>query len=82
MRPADTTAEAWAVLMAVHRRMTPEQKLQRTIELSEWGMELAKAGLRERYPMADEREIWLRAVRQRLGQELFEKVYGPCLDGA
>lgn len=44
--------------------------------------EEAWAALRERYPEADEREIWLRAVRQQLGKKLFEKVYGPCLDGA
>jgi hypothetical protein len=79
MRPADTSAEAWEVFLAVHRRMTPEQKLRKAIELSEMGMKLAQAGLRERYPAADEREIFLRAVRQRLGQELFEQAYGACL---
>lgn len=79
MRPADTSEEAWAVFLEVHRRMPPEQKLRKALELSEMGMRLAQAGLRELYPEADEREIFLRAVRQRLGKDLFEKAYGPCL---
>jgi hypothetical protein len=35
-----------------------------------------KAGLRERYPQADEREIFLRCARILLGLELFERAYG------
>ncbi len=79
MRPADTTPEAWRVFLDIQRRMSPSEKLMRAIELSSLAQEFAKAGLRQAYPEADEREIFLRATRQRLGPELFEKVYGKCL---
>jgi len=36
----------------------------------------AEAGLRERYPDADDREIFLRLARLILGDELCERVYG------
>jgi len=39
----------------------------------------AKAGMRERHPNADERELFLRTARQSLGPELFRKVYGEVL---
>jgi hypothetical protein len=32
--------------------------------------------LRQQFPEADDEEIRLRAIRQRLGSELFRKVYG------
>jgi|GEM_PF-2284348 len=37
---------------------------------------MAEAGLRQRYPDASDEEIRMRAIRQRLGDELFEKAYG------
>ena len=79
MRPADTSPEAWKVLMDLTRKMSPEEKLQRALELS-WTVRLAaEAGLRQAYPHASEREIFLRSARQNLGAELFRKVYGEEL---
>jgi hypothetical protein len=61
------------------RQMTPEQRAQRFVEFNE-GMRLAfEAGLRETYPHATEREIFLRAAYQKLGPELFVRVYGDPL---
>ena len=37
---------------------------------------LAQAMLRSEYPLASEREIFLREARQRLGADLFLKAYG------
>jgi regulator of sirC expression with transglutaminase-like and TPR domain len=79
MRPADTSPEAWRQYEDILRRMTPEQKLQRAFELSRMVRTLAEAGLRERYPQAEDREIFLRRVRQEWGPELFRRVYGDVL---
>jgi hypothetical protein len=76
MRPADTSPEAWEVLTALQRKMPPEEKMQLAFEWSEIIRQFAEAGLRERYPHAGEREIFLRYARQTLGEELFRKVYG------
>ena len=79
MRPTDTTPEAWKVLMDLIRRIPPEERLQRCIELSDAIRLAAEAGLREAYPQASEREIFLRAARQKLGTALFQTVYGDAL---
>jgi hypothetical protein len=65
--------------MDLMRKMSPEEKLQRAFELSA-AMRLARmAGLREAYPEASEREIFLRFARENLGAELYGKVYGKEL---
>lgn len=79
MRPADTSPEAWREYWQILRRMTPEEKLQRAFELTRLARNFAEAGLRERYPHANEREIFLRRVRQEWGAPLFGKVYGDVL---
>jgi hypothetical protein len=79
MRPADTSPEAWKVLMDLMRKMSPEEKLQRTFEYSAFVRNFAEAGLRQKYPQAGDREIFLRAARQRLGADLYAKVYGAEL---
>jgi hypothetical protein len=78
MCPADTSPEAWKVLLDLLRKMPPSEKLQRTLEWSDLIRRFAEAGMRQRYPDADEREIFLRMARQNLGPELFRKVYGDC----
>lgn len=79
MRPLDTSPEAWAVFLDIQRRMTPGEKIARVFELSALVKAMAEAGLRQRYPDASDEEIRLRAIRQRLGDELFEKAYGDVL---
>jgi hypothetical protein len=79
MRPRDTSPEAWKVLMDLMRKMSPEEKLQRTFEYSAMVRRFAEAGLRQKHPQAGDREIFLRAARQRLGADLYAKVYGAEL---
>jgi hypothetical protein len=79
VRPADTSPEAWKVFLDLQRRMPPGEKLQRAFEYSAAVAGLAEGVLRERYPQAGSREIFLRAARQRLGGELFRKAYGDEL---
>jgi len=45
------------IYLAALRRMTPEQRLEKTIELSEFGKDLFLHGLRQRFPDADEKQI-------------------------
>jgi hypothetical protein len=72
----DTSPEALEVFYEVQRRRTPEQKRDDVFELSEWMLESARAGVRLRYPEADEREVFLRATALRLPRELMIAVYG------
>jgi hypothetical protein len=59
--------------------MSASEKLRRTFEYSEFVRRLAEGGLRQRHPHASDREIFLREARQRLGKELFAKVYAEEL---
>ena len=65
--------------MDLMRKMSPEEKLQRTFEYSAFLRKFGEAGLRQKYPQAGDREIFLRAARQRLGADLYAKVYGAEL---
>lgn len=76
MCPEDTSPEAWKVFQEAQRRLTPGQKIVRALQHSEFRRSLVLAGLRRRYPDASEREIFLKYARQKLGDELFQKVYG------
>lgn len=76
MRPADTSPEAWDLWLDLMRGMTPGQRLARALDLSARVFSGIKSGLRQQYPKASEREIFLRAARIRLGPELFRAVYG------
>ena len=59
--------------------MAPAEKLRLTFQYSEFVRRLSEAGLRQRFPRASDREIFLREARQRLGAEIFGKVYGEEL---
>jgi hypothetical protein len=76
MRPADTSPEAWKVFLDIQRRMSPSEKLQRTLDWSEVTRRFVEGGLRERHPSADDHEILLRYARLTLGPELFQQAYG------
>jgi hypothetical protein len=79
MRPRDTSPEAWKIQMDLIRGMSPEERLERCFALSNTVEGFAKAGLRQRYPEASDREIFLRLARRKLGAELYSKVYGAEL---
>jgi len=79
MRPADTSPEAWRKFIELQRALPPGEKLRLAIERSETVRAFAEAGMRQRYPHAGAREIFLRLARMRLGRELFRKVYGDEL---
>ena len=45
------------VQIEVLRRMTPEERLLKALELGDWTRQLFKQGLRERFPEASEEEL-------------------------
>lgn len=61
--------------------MSPSEKLRRTLEYSDSIRHAAEQGLRQRYPGASERELFLMMARMTLGAKLFDKVYGEAPDG-
>ena len=63
MIPRDTTPEAWAVRLAVLRRLTGPQRVEIAIEMSEFVRELALAGLRREHPDWSEKELLLELMR-------------------
>jgi len=79
MCPADKSPEGWKVLLDLLRKMPPEENLRRTLEHSEMIRLAGESGLRQAYPQASDREIFLRSARLRLGAELFCRVYGDEL---
>lgn len=50
MPARDTSAAAAAKQIEIHRRMTPSERLQIAIDMSEFARDLTRAGLRSRYP--------------------------------
>ena len=80
MRPRDTSPEAWKVYIDIYRHVSPGEKIRRAMAMTKTVNLLAEAGLRQRFPEADDREIFLRRVRLTLGEELFRKAYGMELE--
>jgi hypothetical protein len=74
--PADTSVTALAVHDALLRRASPAEKLAQVARLSRVVDQLSLAGLRQRYPTADDEEISYRRAELRLGRELAARVYG------
>lgn len=72
----DTSAEALAVFYEIQRKRPAGQKLADIFDLSEGLFEMVKAGVRLRFPQADEREVFLRAVSTRIPRDLMIAAYG------
>lgn len=61
--------------MDLMRTIPPEEKLRRAVEFTAMVRNLGEAGIRQAYPAASEREIFLRVAQRQLGHE-FHKVFG------
>jgi hypothetical protein len=71
----DTSAEALSLFYEIQRKRSVGQKLVDVFDLSEGLFETVKAGVRLRYPEADERQVFLRAVASRVSRELMIRAY-------
>lgn len=81
MASLDTSPAAAALQCDLYRRMTPADKARRVTALTQAASRLSLAGLRLRYPQADERELWLRLAVVRLGAPLVARAYGEAAPG-
>jgi hypothetical protein len=73
----DTSPESERVLIELLRRTPIWRRLQLAYEMSAAAREMARAGLRLRYPDASEKELQRRFADLHLGPELAQEVYGP-----
>lgn len=80
---SDTTREIEELHFAAYRRMSSSEKLARIGALGEMVESVALAGLRARYPEADERELRLRLAARQIPRELMVAAYGwdPEVEG-
>jgi hypothetical protein len=76
LRPADTTEEAWAVVEEGLRKMTPAQRVRRSIDLTILTHRLALAEIRRRHPDEDERSHRLRLAARILDAETMKAAFG------
>ncbi|MFQ5856094.1 MAG: hypothetical protein ACE5LU_10665 [Anaerolineae bacterium] len=74
MKPLDTTAEAHQVQLDILRRLGPQGRLQKALELTELSRELLAQGVRQRHPEYSEEEVRLAVIRLQLPEGLFSKV--------
>jgi hypothetical protein len=68
--------DALRVQCESYRRMSARRKLELVFDTYQTGRLLAMAGIRMRNPGATAKDLWQIWARERLGEELFESVYG------
>jgi hypothetical protein len=79
----DTSPEAERILIEAYRRMPPWEKARRLTELVRAVEELARVGVLERHPDANEEEIRLRLIALRLDADTMVRVFhwDPAREG-
>jgi hypothetical protein len=72
----DTDPKAMEVWLDLLRKMTPEERFTRGLQLCDLAAAVSEAGVRAAYPHADEREVFLRTAARRLPRECMIQAYG------
>lgn len=75
-RPRDTTEAAWAVVEDGIRRMSPAQRVKRSIALTILAHRFALGEIRRCYPDEDERQHRLRLAARYIDAETMRKAFG------
>ena len=73
---ADTDSKAFEVLIQLQRKMSGGEKLACVLQTSAMLMALTEENVRKLYPVATEREIFLRSAARRLDRETMIRAYG------
>lgn len=76
----DTTPKVEEVLIDLCRQAPAWRKLQMIDDCNRFVREAALEGLRQRHPLATERELQRRLAGIWLGEELANRAYGPARD--
>lgn len=73
----DTSPEVEEMILEGYRRMSPQEKMRRIVELNRAVEEMAAARIRAQYgPDLSERELRLRLASLRLDRETMIEVFG------
>jgi hypothetical protein len=72
----DTDPRALEVFLDLHRKMPVSEKLRNTFDMMRLLRNVSEAGVRQMYPEADDREVFLRTVARSLDRETMIRVYG------
>jgi hypothetical protein len=72
----DTDPRALQVFLDLQRKMTVSEKFETIFGMMEMLWNLSEAGVRSIYPLADDREVFLRTAARRLDRETMIRVYG------
>ncbi len=75
-RLTDTSPDVDRLMIDLYRAMTPQQRLDISVKLTELASALALADIRRRHPEADERECLLRLATRRAGPEIIKQLCG------
>ncbi|MCB0975561.1 MAG: hypothetical protein KDB86_13565 [Actinobacteria bacterium] len=80
---SDTSANVVDRQVEIWRQMSPAEKYQVVLELNRDVERMAEAGVRQRYPDASDREVFLRLAALRNGRDLSIAAYGwdPEIEG-
>ncbi len=73
---SDTDPRSLEVLLALQRRMPPEQKVALVFELSDMLLRLSEQRVRELHPGASETEVFLRMASRHLDRDTMIRAYG------
>ena len=77
---SDTSPEALQLQVEIFRRMTPEERLRRGLELTRTCRALMREGVRRRHPEYDEKRLREAVIRLTLPEELFRAAYPDATD--
>lgn len=73
--PRDTTPEAMRVQIEIWRRMTPKERLDAAMGLTESMRQLTMRGIRARHPEYSEEEVRLALFERIHGKELVDRIW-------
>jgi hypothetical protein len=81
---SDTDPRVNDTWVKILRQKTPGERMEIALGLTGLALRVAESGVRERYPNASEREIFLRSAALRLPRDLMIQAYGwdPEIDSA
>jgi len=79
----DTDPRAMEVWLEVLRSKTAGERFAMALDLTDFAIRMSENGVRERFPHASDREVFLRAASLRLPRDLMILAYGwdPQADG-
>lgn len=70
MTISDTSAEAQALQLAIHRRLGPDGRLRVALSLSQITRQLFEAGIRQRHPDYSEVQVKQEVIRALYGSTI------------